>query len=168
MRRQLIAALGLALILGVLIMLVVRCGPQRTTATGTRAATPTKTVLVRGTPSPGQPLGGTVTGRPSEVPIAAPGTEPSPTPITVGPIIVPATQPVPTVAPPAPTATSAPAASSQPTTSSSSARRTYIVQRGDNLTKIARRFGTTVDAIVRANNIKDKNKIYVGQKLIIP
>jgi len=168
MRRQLISALGLALILGILIMLVVRCGPQRMSATTIRTGTPTKTVLVKGTPSPAQPLVGTVTGRPTEVIIAPPGAEPSPTPITVGPVIVPATQAPPTVAPAAPTATTAAASSNTPAPSSSSGRRTYTVQRGDTLSKIARQFGTTVDAIVRANNIKDRNKIYVGQKLIIP
>ncbi|HID87412.1 MAG TPA: LysM peptidoglycan-binding domain-containing protein [Anaerolineae bacterium] len=44
----------------------------------------------------------------------------------------------------------------------------YIVQWCDTLYSIARRFGTTVDAIVQRNNIADPNKIRVGQKLIIP
>ena len=41
----------------------------------------------------------------------------------------------------------------------------YVVQKGDNLTKIANKFNTTVDWLVDVNNIKDPNKIYVGQKL---
>ena len=41
----------------------------------------------------------------------------------------------------------------------------YTVQKGDNLTKIAQKFNTTVDWLVEVNNIKDPNKIYVGQKL---
>jgi LysM repeat protein len=45
---------------------------------------------------------------------------------------------------------------------------TYIVQRGDTLTLIARRFATTVNAIVQANNLPNPNLIYVGQLLIIP
>jgi murein DD-endopeptidase MepM/ murein hydrolase activator NlpD len=45
---------------------------------------------------------------------------------------------------------------------------TYVVQPGDTLYSIAQRFGTTVDAIVAANDIADRSLIRVGQKLIIP
>lgn len=44
---------------------------------------------------------------------------------------------------------------------------TYTVQKGDNLTKIARNYNTTVKSIVELNNIKDPNLIYVGQVLTI-
>lgn len=44
----------------------------------------------------------------------------------------------------------------------------YIVKKGDSLWKIAKRFGSTIDDIVRANGIEDENKIDVGQKLFIP
>lgn len=44
----------------------------------------------------------------------------------------------------------------------------YIVQPGDTLFKIAKKFGVSVADIVAANNIKDPNRIDVGQKLIIP
>lgn len=44
----------------------------------------------------------------------------------------------------------------------------YVVQPGDTLSNIAQRFGTTVEAIVRANNITNPNLIYVGQVLTIP
>lgn len=44
----------------------------------------------------------------------------------------------------------------------------YVVQPGDCLYLIAQRFGTTVRAIVAANNIADANLIYVGQRLAIP
>jgi lysozyme len=54
------------------------------------------------------------------------------------------------------------------TTTSSSGQKIYIVQRGDYLSKIAVRFGTTVAALVKANNISNPSKIYAGQKLIIP
>jgi N-acetylmuramoyl-L-alanine amidase len=45
---------------------------------------------------------------------------------------------------------------------------TYRVKSGDTLEKIARRNGTTVKALMRLNNLKSKNRIYVGQKLKIP
>jgi LysM repeat protein len=41
------------------------------------------------------------------------------------------------------------------------------VKRGDTLSKIAKLYGTTVEALVKANNIKDKNLIYVGQYIKI-
>jgi len=45
---------------------------------------------------------------------------------------------------------------------------TYQVVAGDTLTAIAYRFGTTVNAIVEANNITNPNLIYIGQLLDIP
>lgn len=45
---------------------------------------------------------------------------------------------------------------------------TYTVKAGDNLTSIATRFHTTLDAIVHLNNITNPNMIYVGQVLVIP
>ncbi len=50
----------------------------------------------------------------------------------------------------------------------------YTVQKGDNLTKIAKQinagFGTnlTIEDIAKANKIKDPNKINVGQQIILP
>ena len=41
----------------------------------------------------------------------------------------------------------------------------YIVQSGDNLTKIANKYGTTVNQLVAWNNIANANLIYPGQKL---
>ena len=55
-----------------------------------------------------------------------------------------------------------------PTASSSIASITYRVRHGDNLYSIAHRYGTTVEAILRANRIYNPNYIYVGQRLIIP
>ena len=44
----------------------------------------------------------------------------------------------------------------------------YIVKKGDNLTKISKQYGVLIDDIVKSNNIKNKNLIYICQKLIIP
>ena len=44
----------------------------------------------------------------------------------------------------------------------------YMVKRGDTLSKIAQRFGVDIDLLARMNDIKDLNKIYVGQVLSVP
>src|SRR5690625_2072972 len=44
---------------------------------------------------------------------------------------------------------------------------TYTVKKGDTLSAIAKRFGATVDALAKLNNIKNANLIRVGQKLKI-
>lgn len=41
----------------------------------------------------------------------------------------------------------------------------YTVQKNDNLTKIAKKYGTTVNQLVAWNNIANPNLIYIGQKL---
>ncbi len=42
---------------------------------------------------------------------------------------------------------------------------TYTVIRGDTLSAIAKRYGTTVNELCKLNNISNPNLIYVGQKL---
>ncbi|MDW8171640.1 MAG: LysM peptidoglycan-binding domain-containing protein [Anaerolineae bacterium] len=44
----------------------------------------------------------------------------------------------------------------------------YTVQSGDTLAQIARRFNTTIEAIVQANALANPNRLSVGQTLIIP
>jgi len=51
---------------------------------------------------------------------------------------------------------------------SSPQEQVHIVRRGETLDTIARMYGTTVDAIARANGIVNPNHIYVGQSLTIP
>lgn len=45
---------------------------------------------------------------------------------------------------------------------------TYTIQRGDTLSSIASRYGTTVKHIINANKISDPTRIQVGQTLFIP
>lgn len=54
-----------------------------------------------------------------------------------------------------------------PNGSTSSSSVTYTVQKGDTLTAIAKKYGTTINKIASDNNIANPNKIYTGQKLII-
>jgi LysM repeat protein len=44
----------------------------------------------------------------------------------------------------------------------------HVVRPGENLTQIARRYGTTVSAIVQTNRLWNPNLIYTGQVLLIP
>ena len=44
----------------------------------------------------------------------------------------------------------------------------YIVQPGDTLSKVARRYQTTVDILARSNQIANPERIDIGQKLLIP
>jgi LysM repeat protein len=65
----------------------------------------------------------------------------------------------------APALASAPAANPAPAARNGSA---YTVRAGDTLYSIATRYGTTVDAIMRANGWTTPSFIYTGQRLIIP
>jgi LysM repeat protein len=46
--------------------------------------------------------------------------------------------------------------------------RTHVVQAGETLSQIARRYGVTMAALQTANAISDPDSIYVGQQLTIP
>jgi LysM repeat protein len=77
-----------------------------------------------------------------------------------------------------PVATSEPVATEEPPTTepsqpsgSDGGSASFIwhtVQRGETLSAIARRYGTTTQAIARANSLANANQIYAGQKLKIP
>jgi LysM repeat protein len=55
-----------------------------------------------------------------------------------------------------------------PTAAPTAVHQTYIVKSGDTLERIARRFGTTVNAIMELNGLTDRNRLSIGQKLLIP
>lgn len=52
-------------------------------------------------------------------------------------------------------------------TSGSSSAKYYTVKKGDTLSHIAKRYGTTVSKLVKLNGIKDPNLIRIGQKIRI-
>ena len=66
---------------------------------------------------------------------------------------------------PAPVHGSAPASKPAPVPPKPPIADTYTVVKGDNLTRIAARYGTTVAELVRINAIKNANLINVGQVL---
>jgi peptidoglycan endopeptidase LytE len=66
--------------------------------------------------------------------------------------------------PPQPTPIPSPTTTPPPTTG-----QIYIVQKGDTMSKIAKRLGISLTALVKANpQVTNINRIYVGQKLNIP
>lgn len=141
--RKATAAL-VALLLAVFMLLAVACG-------GGSAAPPTATAAPTASPTP------------------AATTSPGPT--ATQPTPTPAESPTgsPTTPPPSPTATASPAPSpTAPASPTATPATTYTVQPGDTLFSIARRFGTTVDALATANNIDDPSQIRAGQVLVIP
>ena len=44
----------------------------------------------------------------------------------------------------------------------------HIVRWGENLTSIAAQYGTTIQAIMQANSLPNANRIYAGQRLLVP
>jgi LysM repeat protein len=86
---------------------------------------------------------------------------PATTAPTEAPTEAPTATPEPTVVPPTPVPpTSAPAAE----------RRKYTVQPGDTLLSIAKKFDTTVQALIDANKLTSKqaDALRIGQELVIP
>lgn len=77
---------------------------------------------------------------------------------------------------PNPPAAEAPTAAEQPAEPTAAPTPTldpanqqiYTIQSGDSLSAVAGRFGTTVDAIMKVNELTDANVVFVGQRLIIP
>lgn len=64
-----------------------------------------------------------------------------------------------TAAPTFPAASPAPASPEPPV---------HLVLRGESLSGIARRYGTTVQALVERNGLPDPDRIEVGQRLLLP
>jgi LysM repeat protein len=80
-----------------------------------------------------------------------------------------ATLPVATVAtvPPTPVPTATPEPTFTPAPTVASTPGTYVVKAGDTLNRIAARFGTTVAALMQANNIANPDLLLVGSTLTL-
>lgn len=144
--------------IGILTVLGLMAGCYRPAAPD---VTPTSPVSVEATPSEEDQMATADANatRAAEVAAEETPTE-TPTPIpTSTPTTVPATA--------APT-TSAPTALPPTATPVPTGQITHVVQRGENLFRIALRYGTTVQAIASANGIANPALIYVGQRLVIP
>jgi LysM repeat protein len=103
------------------------------------------------------------TAPPTPTTIATPTATATVAPPTAAPTEAPTPTPEPTAVPPTavpPTETPAPP----------SEQRKYIVQPGDTLLSIARKFNTTVPALVRANKLtpEEADALRIGQELVIP
>ena len=48
------------------------------------------------------------------------------------------------------------------------AKKTYVVAKGDTPVSIAKKFKITSDQLLTANKIEDAHKLKIGQKLVIP
>jgi LysM repeat protein len=89
---------------------------------------------------------------------------PSPTPqasivaVASSPTPSPTPEPIPSAAPP----------SATPDPSPTPELRTYKVKRGDTLIRIAARYGTTVRALIKLNDIDNPARIPIGAVLKIP
>lgn len=46
--------------------------------------------------------------------------------------------------------------------------RVHVVQEGENLWRIARRYGVSVTSLAQVNGIPNINLVYIGQRLVIP
>jgi LysM repeat protein len=87
--------------------------------------------------------------------------QPLPTPEQIDGLVVVGsggTVPAPTTVPPA----------TAPATPAPTGDVYHTVQPGENLFRIALRYGTTVDAIVAANGLPDPSSVSAGQVLLIP
>lgn len=102
------------------------------------------------------------------VPTLAPTASPSPAPIAATPVAteIPAE---PTTADAAPTALAVPTDAAAATPTAATVGQTaYTVQRGDSLASIAKRFNSSVAAILSANTIANPDSVPVGTVLLIP
>jgi LysM repeat protein len=161
----------LAMVLGFGALTLARPGesPPATPSGPASNAPLTATVAPAVTFTPQSTATGTVaTAQPTGVLSATTSSTPSPVHTSDAVVsVTPSTAPAPTLAP---TATVTPRPTTRPTPIPTPVPTpiVYVVQAGDSLDAIARKFGVSVDALSRANRIGNPDQLAQGQKLIIP
>jgi LysM repeat protein len=70
--------------------------------------------------------------------------------------------------PPAPTLLVVTATAGPPPVPTPGEQQRYIVREGDTLSGIAARFGVSEEAILKENPLSDRDRLFVGQELLIP
>lgn len=84
-------------------------------------------------------------------------------------LIIPRPTPTPEPAATQPQQATLPASTpSAPSTALAPGEQAYIVESGDTLSDIAKKFNTSVNLLMTRNNIKDPSLLRVGQTIIIP
>ena len=92
--------------------------------------------------------------------------------------VAPSSDSAPATTSPTVATTAAPATTTTPVVASTAAvtattepvadvPQSVTVEKGDSLSKIAKRYGTTIDALVRINELCDANQIFVGQVIVL-
>jgi LysM repeat protein len=109
-----------------------------------RVVAPTSTLRPSSTPMPTTSLGPATTVPPTEASTPMPPAEVQPT-----------ANAMPSVEPP-------------PTATPTRQTQIHVVQKGENLLRIAERYGVTMQSIVEQNHLADPDVIYIGQSLVIP
>ena len=69
---------------------------------------------------------------------------------------------------PAPTLAVVIATAGPPPVPTPGEQQRYVVREGDTLSGIAARFGVSEDAILKENPLSDRDRLFVGQELVIP
>ena len=69
---------------------------------------------------------------------------------------------------PAPTLAVVTATPGPPPVPAPGEQQLYVVREGDTLSGIAARFGVSEDAILEENPLVDRDRLFVGQELVIP
>ncbi|HLL50240.1 MAG TPA: LysM domain-containing protein [Thermomicrobiales bacterium] len=69
---------------------------------------------------------------------------------------------------PAPTLAVVTATPGPPPVPTPGEQQLYVVREGDTLSGIAARFGVSEDAILEENPLVDRDRLFVGQELVIP
>jgi LysM repeat protein len=79
-----------------------------------------------------------------------------------------AEQQAPPTAAPAPTLQVVTATAGPPPAPTPGKQQLYVVREGDTLSAIATRFGVSEEAILKENPLTDRDRLFVGQELVIP